>query len=109
MPRAKLTAADYIERYDPEVRIILSDLVDFAGKIKAWWTSARVLARDDPDQAMTDLIEAEMHLDIHVRIELRDSLRRIRAAIDLLDAELPEDEAEEPREPTPTSGDIAGR
>ena len=51
MPRAKQSAADYIERYDPEMRIILGELVEYAGKINAWWTDARRRAREDPEQA----------------------------------------------------------
>lgn len=108
MPRPKQTAADYIERYDPEMRIILGDLVEYAGKITNWWTDARLWAREDPGQAMTSLVHAETHLSIHVRIELQDTLRRIRAAIDLLDAELPDDEGDEPRKHSQKSGDIRG-
>ena len=54
-------------------------------------------------------MEAEIHLDTHVRIELRNSLRRIRAAIDLLEAELPDDEGDEPRTHSQTSGPIRGQ
>ena len=90
MARKKQTAADYIERHDDEMRIILGELAEHAGKINMWWTLAVRAAREHPEQALTDLIDAEIHLDIHVRIELADSLRRIRSAISRLDAELPD-------------------
>ena len=41
---------------------------------------------------MTLLIDAEIDLNHHVRVELSDGLRRIRAAIERLDAEIPGDE-----------------
>lgn len=90
MARAKETAADYIERHDDEMRVILGELAEYAGKINMWWTFAVHAARKHPEQALTHLTEAETHLDIHVRIELGDSLRRIRSAISRLDAELPD-------------------
>jgi hypothetical protein len=92
MARRKLTAADYIQKYDGEMRVILAELAENAGKINLWWALAASKARRHPDRAMTDLIDAEIHLDSHVRLELADSLRRIRAAINLLDDELPDDD-----------------
>jgi hypothetical protein len=92
--RSRQTAADYIEKYDDEMRIILGELLENAANINLWWMSARHAARSHPDRAMTLLIDAEIHLNIHVRIERADSLRRIRAAIARLDAELPDDDAE---------------
>jgi hypothetical protein len=91
MARKKLTAAAYIEKYDGEMRIILAELAENAAKINLWWTFACSKARRYPDRAMTDLIDAEIYLNNHVQIELADSLRRVRAAISLLDAELPDD------------------
>lgn len=91
MAREKPTAADYIERHDGEMRIILGELVEYAGKINIWWTFARNQARKHPEAALTNLIDAEIHLDHHVRLELTDSLRVIRAAVKRLGAELPDD------------------
>jgi hypothetical protein len=90
MVRKKQTAADYIDRYDDEMRIILGELAEHAAKINMWWTFAVHAARKHPEQALTHLIDAEIYLDIHVRIELADSLKRIRSAISRLDAELPD-------------------
>lgn len=91
MTRRTQTAADYIERHDGEMRIILGELAENAGKINMWWTFARNAVRDDPDRALTRLIDAEIHLNHHVRLELADSLRRIRASIERLATELPDD------------------
>ena len=66
---------------------------------------ASAAAREDPERAMASLTDAEIHLNHHVRIELRDSLRRIRAAMDLLDAELPDGDNDGQR-PIVGSGDI---
>ena len=88
MARTKQTAADYIEAHDDEMRVILGELAEHAGRINMWWTLAVNAARKDPERALTHLTEAETHLDIHERIELADSLRRIRSAISRLDAEL---------------------
>ena len=96
LTRNNQTAADYIERYDGEMRIILGELVEYAGQINMWWTSARNAVRQDPERALTLLMDAEIHLDIHVRNERIDALRRIRAAISRLAAELPDDEDDAP-------------
>lgn len=111
MPRQKPSAAEYLERHDAEMRLILGELVEYAGRINLWWRHAALVVRDHPEQALTDLIDAEIHLSVHVRIELADSLRRIRSAITLLGAELPEDADQDDAsaEATPTSGDIGAR
>lgn len=96
MARNKQTAADYMERHDAEMRIILGELVENAGRINMWWTFAHSTVRQDPQRAFELLIDAEIHLNNHVRLELTDSLRRMRAVIDRLDAELPDDEDKPP-------------
>lgn len=102
MPRKRATAADYMERHDPEMRIILGELVENAARVANWWTSARLEVADHPDRALRTLADAETHLDIHVRIELSDSLRRIRAAMDRLDRELPDDTGDSEAAPDET-------
>ncbi len=96
MSRKKQTAADYIERHDDVMRLILGEMVGYARQIDGWWASAHDVVREDPDAAIRLLIDAEIHLNTHVRIDLADSLRYIRAAIDRLDAELPDDPDESP-------------
>jgi hypothetical protein len=92
MARRKQSAADFIERYDGEMRIILGELVENAGKLNMLWVFARNAAGHDSDRAMTLLIEAQILLEHHLKIERSDSLRRIRAAIDRLDREPPDEE-----------------
>jgi hypothetical protein len=90
MARSKASAADYLEQFDPEMRIILGELVENAGKVNMLWTFARNTSRVDPNHALTLLIDAEILLNHHVKIERSDSLRRIRAAISRLGEELPD-------------------
>ena len=92
MARKKLTAAEYIERHDGEMRVILGELAENAGKLNMLWTLAVSQARQHPHGAMQKLIDAEIKLDIMVRIERSDALRTIHSAINRLDAELPDDE-----------------
>ena len=87
--KKKESAGDYIERHDAEMRMILGEMIEYTGNINRWWTEAALLARREPAYALKKLIAAEIHLQTHIRVERSDSLRRIRAAIDRLDAELP--------------------
>lgn len=97
MPRRKLTAAEYVERYDPEMRVIL-ELAENAARVNLQWANAAALVRRHPDRALTELVDAATILEIVVRIERSDALRRISAASELLDAELPDDESGPPTE-----------
>lgn len=107
MARTKQTVADYIERRDAGMRVILGELVEYVGKINLWWTFANGQARESPRAALTHLIDAEIYLDNHVRVELADSLRVIRTAISRLSDELPDD-TEDPPDLAAASGDIGG-
>ena len=89
MARTKESAADYIERRDAEMRIILGEFAEYAANINVWWTNALDAARENPELALSNLYKAELHLGIHVRIEVSDSLRRIRSAIKRLESERP--------------------
>lgn len=91
----KLSAAEYIQQHDGEMRVILGELLEYAARINIWWTFAQDQAREHPEAALKNLIDAEIHLDNHVRLELSDSLRVIRAATNRLAAELPDDGDEE--------------
>lgn len=106
MARAKQTAADYIERHDGEMRIILGELVENAGKINMHWTFGLNQARQYPETALKHLIDAEILLDIIVRIERSDALRTIHSAINRLSAELPDDDDDHSSDPP--SSDITG-
>ena len=103
----KETAAEYIERHDGVMRIILGELFENASAINLWWGHASSVVRTDPDGAESLLIDAEIHLNHHVRIELSDSLRYIRSALSRLDAELPDEEDDHSTDPPATSRDLS--
>jgi hypothetical protein len=92
MVRSKQSAADYVERRDQEMRIILAELIENASEVNRLWAMARMQAKGAPEHAFRQLIDAETRLDIAVRIERADSLRILRSAIKRLDRELPDDE-----------------
>lgn len=96
MARTKQTAAEYIEEHDFEMRVILGELAENGGKLNMLWTLARMGVLEAPERALEDLIDAEIALDIIVRIERSDGLRTLRSAIKRLAAELPDDEDDPP-------------
>jgi hypothetical protein len=90
----KLSAADYIERYDGEMRIILGELAENAAIANLNWAHAALSVRQSPEAALKHLADAWVALATAVKIERRDALRRINAASDLLDAELPDNDSD---------------
>ena len=96
MARGKRTAADYIERYDAEMRVILGELAENAARVNLHWAAAAYFVGRDPERAMQELAEAWVALTTAVPIERVDALRRINAAMKLLDRELPDDEEQSP-------------
>lgn len=93
MPRPKLSAAEYIERHATEVGVILAELAENAGKAgRAWMLAVEWARRGDLDRAMTAVVEADIALDIPVRLERQDSRRILQRALALLDEELPDDD-----------------
>ena len=55
--------ADFVEAVDPTVRIILAELNGSAGIVSRAWTLAVMALRDNPEYALEQLIEAEIHLN----------------------------------------------
>lgn len=96
MLRRRLIAADYIERYDAEMRVILGELAENAARVNLHWATAAYFVRRDPERALQELTEAWVALTTAVRIERVDALRRINAASELLDRDLPDDEEQSP-------------
>ena len=88
----KVSAADYIERYDGEMRVILGELAENAAIINLNWARAVERVRRSPDTAMTALVDAWVALQTAVKIERQDALRRINRASELLSDELPDDD-----------------
>jgi len=89
----KVSAADYIERYDGEMRIILGELAENSAIANLNWAHAAHSVRRSPETALKHLADAWVALNSAVKIERLEALRRINAASDLLDAELPDDDS----------------
>lgn len=93
MPAPKQSAAAYIESQNASVSVILAELAESAGVIaRSWHLAVEAVRRHDPDRAQTNLVDAEIRLHHFVRLELQDTLRPTRRAIELLDRELPDDD-----------------
>jgi hypothetical protein len=86
----KQTAAEYLHARDPEVRIILAELAEYAGKANWHWSFAVALVDEYPDKAMDHLVELEILLAHHISLERLDTIRAARAALTKLDRELPD-------------------
>jgi hypothetical protein len=93
MASKKPTAVDYIERHDEEMRLRLGEMAEYAARISVWWNTARVRAHQRPDEALAKLVEAEVSLDEYVQFAATDCMRKIRAAVNRLETELPEGRA----------------
>ena len=97
MPRRKQTAAEYMEANAVMVPLIIGDLVEHLGQAAQAWSQAVVSARlGDLDRALKHVVDVEIAVDIPLRIgrsELRTTAVR---AGNLLDAELPDDDEDEP-------------
>jgi len=93
--RHPIAAAAYIESHARELDLILDELGGSAAAVARFWATAVKLAATDPMGALGALADAEVRLNHGVRLELSDSLRVIRAAMDRFDHELPDPEAEE--------------
>ena len=96
MARKKLTAAEYLNGHDAEMRVILDELLENAAKANVRWAAAQRHVSHDPDLALTELVEAMIALDIPVRIERADALRILNRVTDLLDQELPDNDESAP-------------
>ena len=88
----RLTAAEYIERCDAEMRLILGELAADAARVNLHWAAASQLVKHHPEDALKELTDAWVALTTAVKVERRAALRRINAASNLLDRELPDDE-----------------
>ena len=93
---AKLSADAYIDRHSTEVGVILAELAESAGKANgAWLLAVEAARRGDLDHAETKIIEADIALDISVRVCRQDSRRIMQKALQLLARDLPDDETDE--------------
>jgi hypothetical protein len=88
----RLTAADFVAARNSEVSIILAELTESTGLVARSWQFAVGSVASDPERALEHLIDAEVRLENHVRLERIDTLNVIRKAIKKLNAELPDDD-----------------
>jgi len=96
MGRSKLSAAGYIEQQSTYVGVILAELAEHAALAnRDWLLAVEAARRGDLDRAETAIIEADIALDVPVRLERQDSRRVFRRALELLGRELPDDEPDE--------------
>lgn len=70
--------------------IILAELAESAGVAGRAWSQAVSIVETDPGVAETQLLEAQIRLHHFARGEVRDALRLVNRALQLLDAELGE-------------------
>jgi hypothetical protein len=73
------TAADIVEQKDPEVRVLMAELVEFSGKLSQTWANA-VRTRDDESILGKHLADSEVLAADLVGYRLRAILRTIRSA-----------------------------
>jgi hypothetical protein len=93
IPRA---GAEYVELRVAEVSFILGDMIEHLGLVIQHWNLAAGSVRSHPDVAAGHMVDAEIDLDIAVRIGLAEVLRATRAASARLYRELPDDDEEQP-------------
>lgn len=99
MVRSKMSAANYIERHATEVGVILAELAEHAGRAAAaWMLAVEAAKRDNLDRAESAIIEADVAMDVPVRLERHNSRRIFRKALELLAAELPDEDGGQRRE-----------
>jgi len=84
------SAAEYLHRRDAEVRVILAELAESAGKAAWDWALAVEYIDKDPEKALEHLVELEILLKHHIHLERLDTIRATRAALSRLDRELPD-------------------
>ena len=93
MTREKAGAADFIAENATYVSLLLAELSESAGKAgRAWVLAVDAARRGDLDRAQTLIIEADIALDVPVRLERQDARRALRLALKRLDRELPDED-----------------
>ena len=91
--RRRPSAAAFIAKNATYVGVILAEMAENAGSANSnWLLAVEAASRGDLDRAQTLIIEADIPLDIHVRIERQDARKVLQHALRLLDRELPDDE-----------------
>jgi hypothetical protein len=95
MLRRKPTAIEYLEEQALFVPFVIGDLIEHFGDALQKWTFGIDAARKgDWDRALTYLVEAEIAIDVPMRVSRQELKQVIGKASDLVDAELPEGDDE---------------
>jgi hypothetical protein len=91
--RPRETAAAFIAKNATYVGVILAEMAENAGQAnRDWLLAVEAASRGDLDRAATHIVEADIPLDISVRIERQDVRKVLQHALRLLSRELPDDE-----------------
>lgn len=99
-----------IERWlrdqDGEVRVILAEFAEAAGRANVLWTRALNAVKEDPDWSWSRLADLEVLLESIVQVEIDDLLKVLNEASERFEAALPDDDtpaeaAGSPASPTP--------
>ena len=88
--RGRQNSAAYLANRAIGLNIILAELAESAGAASRSWNQALSICDTDPLEAMRHLIDAQVRLHNFAKPEIRDSLRVINRAINLLDLETAE-------------------
>ena len=87
-------AADYVELRAAYVSFVLGDVVEHLGLVIQHWAHAALAVRNDPDGALTQLVEAEIDLSGFVQTGVAEVMRATRAGSARLERELPDDDVD---------------
>jgi hypothetical protein len=93
MPRRKLTAAEYIDKNDTLVPLILGDMIEHLRRaVQEWSGAVEAMRRGDLDKAREHVVNVGIEADIPLKVG-RSEIREItERAGNLLDELLPDDE-----------------
>jgi hypothetical protein len=93
MPRRKMTAAEYIDKNDTLVPLILGDMIEHLGRAVQEWSDALApMRRGDLDKALEHVVSVGIEADIPLKVG-RSEIRAItERAGNLLDQLLPDDD-----------------
>jgi hypothetical protein len=79
----------WLRREDTTFRIIAAEMMEFTGRVNLLWSQAINHVDSDPTDALAKLIDVEILLENHLRIERQDMLAVAKEASSRLAAALP--------------------
>lgn len=84
-------AKQWIRSRDPSIRIIAAEMIENAGRVNLLWNQAIAHLESEPADALTRLVDIEILLESHIRIERRDLLAAVRQGAERLANALPDE------------------